>query len=707
MKLKGPSTSWWNPATQGALLAAVAGFIALAWPMDGLINKSYDWAFLFRRDIPVPDAIVIYMDNHSQDLLHQGSWENWGRTIHARLLDLLAQAGAKAVVFDMLFRPASTNALEDAELIRAITNYGKVAVGAMIGPLTHNHKLIQNTVWRPFPALEEVTPWGLAEASDETKFIRQHYRDDQFNVPSLGWRAAEMVGVKPLPDPMAERWINYYGPPGRVLAYVSYADVLFTNLDLTMFAGKLVFVGAHLSIGFSGGTGTDEYRTPYTHSTGRWAPGVEIIATTTLNLIRGDWLRRLPGWMEGLVTLALGGLLGFGLARRRPLAAAGVAVAVVLAVAVVAIILTWQTLTWFPWTIVAFVQVPCALGWTVLTHSHRLWRERNWLRLLLAAREEAASGVTNQTIATAPTAPPRVLEPDGPSNSPQSDAVVTQGRAAHRPAVPDVPNHELLRRIGDGAYGEVWLARDLVGTYLAVKIVYRHTFREDAPFEREFNGLRRFTPISRTHPGLIHILHVGRHAAPECLYYIMEAADDVVAGPQYEAATYVPKTLAQELSQHQRLSLSVCVQLGIDLAGTVAFLHGRQLIHRDIKPSNILFVNGVPKLADIGLVTDLDRRSSDLSYVGTSGYLPPEGPGSRTADVYALGKVLYEAGMGLPRDAFPELPPELFAQPDRAQLVEFNRVILRACAPDPDRRFPSAAELQTALRELQSQLSQP
>jgi serine/threonine protein kinase len=64
------------------------------------------------------------------------------------------------------------------------------------------------------------------------------------------------------------------------------------------------------------------------------------------------------------------------------------------------------------------------------------------------------------------------------------------------------------------------------------------------------------------------------------------------------------------------------------------------LVHRDIKPSNIIFVNGALKLADVGCVTDLGDAA--MSYVRTEGFIPPEGPGTMQADIYSLGKVLYE-----------------------------------------------------------------
>ena len=85
-----------------------------------------------------------------------------------------------------------------------------------------------------------------------------------------------------------------------------------------------------------------------------------------------------------------------------------------------------------------------------------------------------------------------------------------------------------------------------------------------------------------------------------------------------------------------------------------------------MKPSNIIFVNGVPKLADIGLVTGVDATRS---YVGTEGFAPPEGPGTPQGDLYSLGKVLYEAATGKDRQEFPELPT-LLARTARPRRVD-------------------------------------
>ena len=67
---------------------------------------------------------------------------------------------------------------------------------------------------------------------------------------------------------------------------------------------------------------------------------------------------------------------------------------------------------------------------------------------------------------------------------------------------PEIPDHEMIRQIGKGSYGEVWLGRGVTGALRAVKVVSRADFEYDRTFEREFEGIKKFEPISRNHPGL-------------------------------------------------------------------------------------------------------------------------------------------------------------------------------------------------------------
>jgi hypothetical protein len=254
---------------------------------------------------------------------------------------------------------------------------------------------------------------------------------------------------------------------------------------------------------------------------------------------------------------------------------------------------------------------------------------------------------------------------------------------------PKVPNHELLRVIGRGAYGEIWMARSELGGLRAVKVVHRQTFDSETAFQREFEGMARFEPISREHAGFVDILHVGRDEGGDFFYYVMELADDHVHGQAIDPAHYVPKTLHTEIGRRARLLAEEVVMLGLSLAEALAALHREGLVHRDIKLSNIIFVGGRPKIADIGLVA----KSGRDSFVGTEGYTPPEGPGSAQGDLFSLGKVLYELAMGKDRRDFPALNTRFEDLPDKAQLSRLNEVFLRACATELTDRYTRAEQL--------------
>lgn len=260
-------------------------------------------------------------------------------------------------------------------------------------------------------------------------------------------------------------------------------------------------------------------------------------------------------------------------------------------------------------------------------------------------------------------------------------------------SVPSIPDLEMLRIIGRGAYGEVWLARAVTGAYRAVKVVWREDFDDERSFAREFEGVLNYEPIARGNPGLVHILHVGRREGEyPCYYYVMELADDAYTGIHIDPAGYMPRTLQSDIQLygHRPLPLDFVLEVGSQLAHALVGLHGEELAHRDIKPANVVFVNSRAKLADAGLVAHNSRRS----FVGTEGYIPPDGPGTPRADVYALAKVLYEMATGLDRLDFPELPPELPEGATHRRWLKFNAIICAAAEPVVGRSsIVTAAEL--------------
>lgn len=224
------------------------------------------------------------------------------------------------------------------------------------------------------------------------------------------------------------------------------------------------------------------------------------------------------------------------------------------------------------------------------------------------------------------------------------------------------------------------------------------------------------------------LFHIGRNDSQGYFYYVMELADDAAPNPNAEVRNpksetgaldakprpsgpgphsdfelrtsdfYTPHTLRAEL-ERGRLPAARVLEIGLALSEALGHLHSHGLVHRDVKPSNVIFVNGGPKLADIGLVTDLGDGGS---IVGTEGYLPREGPGNSQADIFALGKVLYEAATGCDRRQFPQLPSDLRSWPDAKLILELNEILLKACVADPRQRYQSAERVYADLAILKS-----
>lgn len=271
--------------------------------------------------------------------------------------------------------------------------------------------------------------------------------------------------------------------------------------------------------------------------------------------------------------------------------------------------------------------------------------------------------------------------------------------------VPVIPDIHLIKPIGCGAFGEVWLGEEslLPGVFRAVKIIRAKPSRPSTRIEalspgsdaasanravRELSGLQASQNRAAHHPHLVEVLRVGTlgdgNGAESSIYYVMEAADHV-GGPQpCRPSDYRPLSLDAMLLAQGRLSPATAADYACQLLRALEHLHANQVHHHDVKPSNLLFVRGQLKLADLGLA---DEQAGAAG--GTRAYCPPET--NRPDDLYATGVVLYEMLTGLSASRFPEWPAVLLAEP--APLVrELRQLISRACDRDASRRFTSARE---------------
>ena len=236
-----------------------------------------------------------------------------------------------------------------------------------------------------------------------------------------------------------------------------------------------------------------------------------------------------------------------------------------------------------------------------------------------------------------------------------------------------IGDYTLLARCGQGAYGVVFLAENVItGQKVALKVIGT----SGRNYERELKGLRQYQEICRR-TNLLQIYHVG--AGEDFFYYTMDAADPLDDGD------YTPKTLANILKTKGKLAVEEIRTMADELIAALEVLHRKGMMHRDIKPENILWIEGLAVLGDIGLITD----SGQTTLAGTPGFMSPEVlAGVREYreqdDFYALGKVLYCALTGLPVTQYPSFP----ASSTLNGAGEIIQLYCRLCSGEPIERKP-------------------
>ena len=723
VSLKRKITGHWKSGLACGIATALAGvlFLTVSPFSIWMENLSYDFSFLFARTSAAADLVLVEMDETSLRELKQ-TYGKWDRSLFARLIDRLTMDDAKLIVLDVFLADPGEPA-QNAQLAEAIKRNGRVVLPVEYQEsrnpiLAGGEPIFPRDEFRD--AAGDSLGISLVELSED-RIIRTIYSGSD-GIPSLAWTAAAKLGAPATREAsrrLARRWLRYYGPPDGFpgnTRRISFSDAL--RQEAGYFHNKVIFVGGKPRTKMQGEE-ADVFATPYSRFGGGFQSGVTIQAIAFINLMRGDWLTRLSPLLQFVMILFSGLLLGFLFSLQRPISSAVSAVICMILVFAAALVLASFGNLWFSWMAIAGAQVPFALGLSVLNNTRRLQRDKEAARKALQREKEIVDRLLpgNDEVVVVPDVGPggTVKLPEAISDavptrtdaSSASSAVVPSENANPHPSAestrwipPSVPDHTLIKCIGEGAYGQVWLAQDVIGTHHAVKFIYRKSFSTAIPFDREFRGIQKFTPISRSHPGFVHVLHVGRSEAGQYFFYVMELGDDAKTGQRVDPANYSPKTLATMIKTDGKLPVRQCVEVGMVLTSALEYLHQHHLIHRDIKPSNIIFVNGEPKFADVGLVTNFDSKRESATYLGTEGYIAPEGPGTPSADIYSLGKVLYEITMGKDRMQFPDLPTAVFDNAD-PMLIKLNAIILKACESNPKARYQSAVEMHKDLGLLQ------
>ena len=265
-----------------------------------------------------------------------------------------------------------------------------------------------------------------------------------------------------------------------------------------------------------------------------------------------------------------------------------------------------------------------------------------------------------------------------------------------------VDGHEILRPLGAGGMGEVYLARDAAGALRAFKVVRadRTDDKTVARFRREVLALGKLR-----HPGIVQILDAG--SLPDGQLYL---GMEYVAGPDLQAA----------VGWDGPLAVADALRVLLQLAGALAFAHAAGVVHRDLKPGNVILEGGDPgkaKIIDFGLAKvaadeGLTRLTEDQQALGSPLYWAPEQSSNRevgpAVDVYALGGVAYFALSGVPlfKPAPPvalvyahanEMPEPLAQRCKSVDLPDGLAELIAACVMKSPTARPSATEIAAEL----------
>lgn len=207
---------------------------------------------------------------------------------------------------------------------------------------------------------------------------------------------------------------------------------------------------------------------------------------------------------------------------------------------------------------------------------------------------------------------------------------------------------------------------------------------------------RLLQSISRANH-LLSIRACGLATDQSWLWEELEAADSVDGTPVSLSESYVPATLRMEGIEKGPLATLEVMDVGLAVASGLHRLHEAGLVHHDVKPGNFLRIAGQVVLGDYGLTGPSGQR---FDFAGTEGFIPPEGNGGPDADLFALGKSMYELWTGCDRLEFPTMPKSLLQTPEwKATGYALNQVLLRSSSPIASARYHRADDFTVALED--------
>ncbi|MBX7171418.1 MAG: serine/threonine protein kinase [Pyrinomonadaceae bacterium] len=262
-----------------------------------------------------------------------------------------------------------------------------------------------------------------------------------------------------------------------------------------------------------------------------------------------------------------------------------------------------------------------------------------------------------------------------------------------------IGSYTLIRKLGRGGFGEVWLAEKR-SQFVTKKVAVKLPLDEQV----NFDAIRQEAELWEQASGHANVLP------------IIDA--DVVDGQVVIVSEYADGgSLHDKLKLQGKLSIKQAVEMTIGILNGLEFLHHRKIIHRDIKPQNILLQGETPRLADFGISRAMQTTSISSKLVGTDAYMSPEafdGKRSVQTDIWSVGVVLYQLLAGnlpFPQEhpserifailtkEFPPLPNEI---PN-----SLRQSVAKALAKSPENRFQTANQMREKLQRVLLEIEHP
>lgn len=319
-----------------ALFALIAGLVIALSPIGtALDNLAYDFNFAIVETEVSQDVVVVAIDEPSFQELGQ-AWP-WPRSVHAKLLDSLFDAGARVVVLDLIFADPTT---ADAQLAESLARQGPVI-------LATNEERRQTAQFdrvvsvQPLAAFQtkSVSLGSAALPVDADGFVRRFGSRGSTGEESLAVAAVKAFRPSLKIEPNSSNHsINFSGPAGSI-SQVSYYQALEPSnyLPQAHLKGKLVFVGLITqSDVLDQAPARDSYQTPHTTWGAEYMNGVEIHAQAAQSLLNGSQIKPISAGLLLLLSMLLGGLAIWGMFRFNPIKAA------LPAFAIGAVIIVWS-----------------------------------------------------------------------------------------------------------------------------------------------------------------------------------------------------------------------------------------------------------------------------------------------------------------------------------------------------------------------------